>query len=306
MARMAEKLADELIHPKPPGHVHVVVETAKALGITEDEIFMAPMLPEFRAKLDFKRSLLWEGTMAEFYAAGATEEQTGYWSADFYKALTAHYGLSREQAVYFSTHEEADLKEHDGVMGHGSFRRLVLRTLIEDGLAHVRPGYTLEYCGLSAVDLHGVCLQAAFEAADKSKIAEYRLAVSPVQVKNSAQQKIIGVSTTRSEGREKVSGTAIYATDVVLPNMLWAKALRSPIAYGRIEKIDVSKALALPGVHGVVTGADVKGQLIGRKIYDMPVLADEVVRFIGEKVAVVAAETEEIAEAATRIDRCSL
>jgi hypothetical protein len=49
----------------------------------------------------------------------------------------------------------------------------VLRTLIEDGLAYVRPGYTLEYCGLSAVDLHGVCLQAAFEAAVKSKITEY-------------------------------------------------------------------------------------------------------------------------------------
>ena len=73
MARMAEKLADELIHPKPPGHVHVVVETAKALDIGEEEIFLAPMLAEFRAKLDFKRSLLWEGTMAEFYAAGATE-----------------------------------------------------------------------------------------------------------------------------------------------------------------------------------------------------------------------------------------
>jgi pyrroloquinoline quinone (PQQ) biosynthesis protein C len=156
MARMAEKLADELIHPKPPGHVHVVVETAKALDITE-----------FRAKLDFKRSLLWEGTMAEFYAAGATEEQTGYWSADFYKALTTHYGLSREQAVYFSTHEEADLKEHEGVMGHGSFRRLVLKTLLEDNLAQARPGYTLEYCGLTAVDLHGVCLQAAFDAAAK-------------------------------------------------------------------------------------------------------------------------------------------
>jgi hypothetical protein len=61
----------------------VVVEMAKALGITEDEIFMAPMLAEFRAKLDFKRSLLWEGTMPEFYAAGATEEQTGYWPAEF-------------------------------------------------------------------------------------------------------------------------------------------------------------------------------------------------------------------------------
>ena len=125
--------------------------------------------------------------------------------------------------------------------------------------------------------------------------------MSPVLVKNRAQQKIIGISTTRSEGREKVSGAAIYATDVVLPNMLWAKALRSPIAYGRIKQIDVSKALALPGVHGVVTGADVKGQLIGRKIYDMPLLADEVVRFIGEKVAVVAAETEEIAQAATEL-----
>jgi pyrroloquinoline quinone (PQQ) biosynthesis protein C len=167
MAPMAQKLADELIHPKPPGHVHVVVETAKALGITEDEIFVAPMLAEFRAKIDFKRAILWEGTVAEFYAAGATEEQTGYWSADFYKALTTHYGLTREQAVYFSTHEEADLKEHDGVMGHGSFRRMVLQRLLEDGMAEVRPGYSLEYCGLTAVDLHGVILQAALNAAEK-------------------------------------------------------------------------------------------------------------------------------------------
>ena len=120
----------------------------------------------------------------------------------------------------------------------------------------------------------------------------------------SSNNKIIGSPTTRSEGREKVSGEAVYATDVVLPNMLWAKALRSPIAYGRIKKIDTSKAPALAGVRAVVTGADVKGQLIGRKIYDMPVLADEVVRFIGEKVAVVAADNEEIAEAASGINRC--
>ena len=165
MAPMAQKLADELVHPKPPGHVHVVLETARALGISEDEIFLSPMLAEFRAKIDFKRSILWEGTVAEFYAAGATEEQTGYWSADFFKALTRHYGLSAEEAIYFSTHEEADLKEHaDGVMGHGSFRRLVLQRLLEDRMAEVRPGYSLEYCGLTAVDLHGVILQAALNA----------------------------------------------------------------------------------------------------------------------------------------------
>jgi pyrroloquinoline quinone (PQQ) biosynthesis protein C len=168
MASMAQKLADELIHPEPPGHVHVVIETAKALGISEEEIFLSPMLAEFRAKIDFKRSILWEGTVAEFYAAGATEEQTGYWSADFFKALITHYGLTPEEAIYFSTHEEADLKEHaDGVMGHGSFRRLVLQRLLEDGMADARPGYSLEYCGLTAVDLHGVILQAALDAATR-------------------------------------------------------------------------------------------------------------------------------------------
>lgn len=52
-------------------------------------------------------------------------------------------------------------------MGHGSFRRPVLRTLLEDGMAQARDGYKLEYCGLTAVDLHGVCLQAALDAAGK-------------------------------------------------------------------------------------------------------------------------------------------
>jgi pyrroloquinoline quinone (PQQ) biosynthesis protein C len=164
MTLMAAKLADELIHPKPPGHVHVVIETAKALGVTEDEIFLSPMLAEFRAHLDYKRAIVWEGMVAEFYAAGATEEQFGYWSAEFYKALTTHYGLTPEQAVYFSTHEEADLKEHDGVMGHGSFRRMVLQRLLEDGMADTRPGYSLDYCAMTSVDLYGAIFQAVLDA----------------------------------------------------------------------------------------------------------------------------------------------
>lgn len=165
MAAMADKLADELIHPKPPGHVHVVMETAKALGITEDEIFVSPMLAEFRAKIDYFRAIVWEGTVAEFYAAGATEEQFGYWAGEVFTALTTHYDLTPQQAVYFSLHEEADTREHEGgIMGHGSFRRMVLQRLLEDG-AEVRPGYTLEYCALSSIDLHGVILEAALNAA---------------------------------------------------------------------------------------------------------------------------------------------
>ncbi|HEX9444058.1 MAG TPA: iron-containing redox enzyme family protein [Candidatus Binatia bacterium] len=165
MAAMAEKLADELIHPKPPGHVHVVVETAKALGISEDEIFVSPMLAEFRAKIDYFRAIVWEGTVAEFYAAGATEEQFGHWAGEVFTALTSHYGLTPEQAVYFSLHEEADTREHEGgIMGHGSFRRMALQRLLEDG-AEVRPGYTLEYCALSSIDLHGAILEASLNAA---------------------------------------------------------------------------------------------------------------------------------------------
>src|SRR5256885_7582875 len=112
------------------------------------------------------------------------------------------------------------------------------------------------------------------------------------------RRKILGRSVPRAESVEKVTGRAVYAVDVVFPDMLWGRVLRSPIAYGRIKRIDVDGALALPGVKAVVTGLDVKGVKIGRQIYDMPVLADGVVRFAGEKIAAVAADSEEIAEQA--------
>ncbi|MEK6561822.1 MAG: xanthine dehydrogenase family protein molybdopterin-binding subunit, partial [Candidatus Binatota bacterium] len=107
-----------------------------------------------------------------------------------------------------------------------------------------------------------------------------------------------GIPTPRVEGEYKVTGKAVYAVDVILPGMLWGKVLRSPIPSGRIKRIDASRALHLPGVKTVVTGEDVTGLKIGRRVYDMPILADGVVRFIGEKVAAVAAESEEVAEQA--------
>ena len=113
-----------------------------------------------------------------------------------------------------------------------------------------------------------------------------------------AAKPIVGNPTPRVEGAEKVTGQAVYAVDVTLPGMLWGKVLRSPLSYGRIKRVDFSKALHVPGVKAIATGKDVAGWLIGRRIYDMPILAEDVVRFIGEKVAAVAAESEEIAEQA--------
>jgi pyrroloquinoline quinone (PQQ) biosynthesis protein C len=161
------KIADEFIHPKPPGHVLVMLQTAEAFGLNAEEVLRQPMLPEARAILDFKRALLWEGTVAEWWFSMLTEEPIGHWAAAWFKALTSHYGFSRQQAVYFSTHEEADLKEHDdGVMGHGSFNRMVMQRILEDGYADVREGYTLEYCAIASVDLYGVMHRAAVELAN--------------------------------------------------------------------------------------------------------------------------------------------
>ena len=116
-----------------------------------------------------------------------------------------------------------------------------------------------------------------------------------------SSKQVVGNPTPRVEGELKVSGEAKYAVDITRPGMLWGKLLRSPIASGKIKRIDASKALALPGVHAVVTGEDCTGLKIGRRLYDMPILADGEVRFIGEKVAAVAAESELIAEEAVNL-----
>jgi CO/xanthine dehydrogenase Mo-binding subunit len=113
-----------------------------------------------------------------------------------------------------------------------------------------------------------------------------------------AETQVLGVPSPRVEGEEKVVGNAIYAVDVTLPGMLWVKVLRSPVAHGRIMRIDVSKAVAGTGVSTILTGQDLTGVKIGKKIVDMPLLADGVVRYLGEKVAAVAAETEAAAEQA--------
>jgi pyrroloquinoline quinone (PQQ) biosynthesis protein C len=168
MGPIGEKIADEFIHPKPPGHFLVMLQTAKAFGLTEEEVFSTPMLSEFRAKIDFMRGIVYEGTAAEWYASVTTEEQIGHWSAACYQALTSHYGFDRESATYFATHVEADLQEHEeGVMGHASFNRTALQRLLESGMADERPTYGLEYCAMTSVDLHGVMLRAAMEEANR-------------------------------------------------------------------------------------------------------------------------------------------
>jgi len=113
----------------------------------------------------------------------------------------------------------------------------------------------------------------------------------------------VGESVVRVDAAAKATGAFDYASDLRADGMLWGATLRSPHPHALIRRIDASAAAALPGVHAVLLAADVPGKrTFGLNLDDQPVLADGLVRYHGEPVALVAAETPAIAhEAATRI-----
>lgn len=107
----------------------------------------------------------------------------------------------------------------------------------------------------------------------------------------------------RREGRLKLTGRARYTADLQLPGTLSAAFLTSPVPHARVVSVDASAAKAVSGVCAVLTGEDVRGAYQGRRLQDWPVLAWDRVRFVGDRVAAVAAETREAAEEAVALIR---
>ena len=111
----------------------------------------------------------------------------------------------------------------------------------------------------------------------------------------------IGERVLRDDAVPKVTGAFEYSSDLSAPGMLWGDTLRSPHPHARIASIDLAAALTVPGVHAVLTHADVPGKKVyGLEFADQPVLAAERVRYVGEPVAIVAAEYPEQAALALR------
>ena len=111
----------------------------------------------------------------------------------------------------------------------------------------------------------------------------------------------IGERVLRDDAVPKVTGAFEYSSDLSAPGMLWGDTLRSPHPHARIASIDLGPALAVPGVHAVLTHADVPGKKVyGLEFADQPVLAADRVRYVGEPVAIVAAEYPEQAALALR------
>ncbi len=108
--------------------------------------------------------------------------------------------------------------------------------------------------------------------------------------------RVVGQPMPRPDVVGKVTGRLKFADDISFPDMLHGRVLRSAYPHARIRRIDVSKARALPGVVAVLTHADVPGKNRHGLIYeDWPVLCEDKVRYVGDAIAIVAAETREIA-----------
>jgi len=119
----------------------------------------------------------------------------------------------------------------------------------------------------------------------------------PIMSNQERRLESIGQSPVRLDAREKVTGRTLYAVDLKMAGMLYAKVLRSPHPHARILHIDATKARSLPGVVAVVTGKDFPGSL-GATVQDQSFLAGDKVRFVGDAVAAVAAVDLDTAEEA--------
>jgi CO/xanthine dehydrogenase Mo-binding subunit len=119
-----------------------------------------------------------------------------------------------------------------------------------------------------------------------------------------AASELLAEPEYRVEGHMKVTGRARYAADVRRDGMLHCIYVRSPYAHARIQAVDIVEALQVPGVHAILTGADLPERArFGRRIQDWPVLARDRVRFIGDRVAAIAAESREAGERAAGLVR---
>lgn len=113
----------------------------------------------------------------------------------------------------------------------------------------------------------------------------------------------VGAKAPRVDGYAKVTGQARFAGDIRLSGMLEAKVLRSPYPHARIKSIDVSDASNVPGVVAILIGADLADidPYYGHAVRDRPIVAIEAARFVGDPVAVVAAETAHAASKAIEV-----
>lgn len=154
-------------------------------------------------------------------------------------------------------------------------------------------------------DMAKIEIPVEFFRNDGSTVPLPPLVYTPVGM---SKTRVIGKPEVKVDARKLALGKPVFTDDFRLPGMLYAALLTSPHAHARIKRIDASRARALPGVHAVLTHQDVPRvkYASGGQSYPQPLPFDQVslddkVRHVGDRVAVVAAETPEIAEQALKL-----
>jgi CO/xanthine dehydrogenase Mo-binding subunit/aerobic-type carbon monoxide dehydrogenase small subunit (CoxS/CutS family) len=145
--------------------------------------------------------------------------------------------------------------------------------------------------------------QKIFDAVELARdVQNGRLPANALLEDEAKEGDFIGKNVRRIDTPSKVSGRLKYAGDMTMPGMLHVQVLRSPHAHARIVSIDTSAAEAMDGVEGVITCADVPGEDgFGVFVNDQPIMARDKVRYVGEAVAAVAAESALIAKRALSV-----
>ncbi|MFH1183605.1 MAG: molybdopterin cofactor-binding domain-containing protein [Chloroflexota bacterium] len=127
---------------------------------------------------------------------------------------------------------------------------------------------------------------------------------APQVPESSRPENVVGRVHVRPDAVEKVNGKAVYTDDLVFPGMLYAKVRRALVPHAFLKSLDVSAAKAVPGVVAVLTADDIPGERNhGLVVYDWPVLigVGERVRYVGDALALIAAETQDIADRAASL-----
>jgi CO/xanthine dehydrogenase Mo-binding subunit len=138
---------------------------------------------------------------------------------------------------------------------------------------------------------------------DRPQLPGDKPVVFPIEFPESegrTQTPAVGARATRPDGRLHGLGQTKYIEDMSFPHMIYAAILRSEHAHARIVSIDTSEAEAIPGVLATLTGKEFANNSFGPTLQDQPVLADTIVRHLGDGVAALAALTPQIAEEAVK------
>lgn len=139
-----------------------------------------------------------------------------------------------------------------------------------------------------------VATKVEVEGREETRIAEIP-EFEPAPWTADVKLDVVGQCVPRLDARDKVTGKAIYTADVRRAGMLYAQIVRAPIAHGRVLTLDLAPALEVPGVRGVLHREDVEGVR-----YDSGQLFDHTIRFAGQPLAAIAADTQDAADRAAR------